>query len=217
MMMSVRLYMVIGVEIISLALAGCLSLPHEERPIHTFVLSRDISTGKAVIPEGKPKAGTLVVSVPVAQAGFDTPRMAYTQRPYEVSYYATHQWADSPPRMLTPILIQALEQTGDWRAVVPMPTSLRGDHRVEIDQLALAQDFLRKPSQVRVTLRLQVIKLPEYLVLGTSLFDVVEEAMTDDAYGGAVAANRAVERLVKEVAGWLNRCVSGDQGGGCSR
>jgi len=98
-----------------------------------------------------------------------------------------------------------------------MPTSVRGDYRMDIDQVALVQEFLQKPSQVRVALRVQIIKLPEYLVLGTRLFDVAEEAPNDDAYGGVVAANRGVERLVKEVAGWLSSCVSGGQGTGCSR
>lgn len=216
-MLPVRLYTVMGIGIVALALAGCLSLPHEEQQSQTFFLSLDRSAGGASIPEVQPKAGILVVNVPVAQPGFDTPRMAYTQRPYEVSYYATHQWADPPARMLTPVLIQALEQTGYWRAIVPMPTSVRGDHRVDIDQLELVQIFLQKPSQVRIALRVQVVKLPEYLVLGTRLFDAVETASTDDAYGGAVAANRAVERLVQEIAGWLSGCVSGGQGSGCSR
>ena len=215
--MPVRLYSLMGIGIVSLALAGCLSLPREEQPIHTFFLSLDRMAGGAPIPGGKPGAGVLLVNVPTAQPGFDTPRMAYTQRPYEVSYYATHQWADPPARMLTPLLVQALEQTSYWRAVTTMPTSVRGDHRVDIDQLELVQTFLQKPSQVRLALRLQVIKLPEYLVLGTRLFDVAEVASTDDAYGGAVAANRAAERLVKDVAGWLNGCVSGGQGSGCSR
>jgi cholesterol transport system auxiliary component len=216
-MLPVRLYTVMGIGVVALALAGCLSLPRDEQQTQTFFLSLDRSAGGASIVEAKPKAGILVVNVPVAQPGFDTQRMAYTQRPYEVSYYAIHQWADSPARMLMTVLIQALEQTGDWRAIVPMPTSVRGDHRVEIDQLALVQDFLQKPSQLHLTLRVQLIKLPEHLVLGTRLFDVVEVASTDDAYGGAVAANRAADKLLREVAGWLSGCVAGSQGSGCSR
>lgn len=213
----VWLYRSMGIGIVSIALAGCLSLSREERPLHTFTLNLGSSAGGTTASAGKPGAGILVVNVPVGQPGFDTPRMAYMQRPYEVSYYATHQWADPPARMLTPLLVQVLEQASYWRAVVPMPTSVRGDYRMDIDQVALVQDFLQKPSQVRVALRIQIIKLPEYLVLGTRLFDVAEEAPNDDAYGGVVAANRGVERLVKEVAGWLSGCVSGSQGTGCSR
>ena len=214
---QVRLSTLMGIGIVALTLAGCVSLPREERPIHTFILSLDRSAVGAPDLAGKPGAGVLVVGVPMAQPGFDTPRMAYMQRPYEIRYYATHQWADSPARMLSPILVQALEQTGSWKDIAPIPTSVRGDHRVEIDQLTLVQDFLQKPSQARLSLRVQVIKLPEYLVLGTRLFDVEEVALTEDAYGGAVAANRAVERLMKDIAGWLSGCVSGGQGSGCSR
>jgi cholesterol transport system auxiliary component len=206
-----------GIGCVALALAGCLSLSHDTHQIQTFFLSLDRSAGGTAISEVRPKAGTLVVNVPVAQPGFDGPHMAYMQRPYEVSYYATHQWADSPARMLTTVLVQALEQTGYWRAIVPMPTSVRGDHRVEIDQLELVQTFLQKPSQVHLALRVQVIKLPEHLVLGTRLFDAAEVASTDDAYGGAVAANRAADKLVREVADWLSGCVSGSQGSGCAR
>ncbi len=215
--MQVRLYRLMGIGIVLLALAGCLSLPREERPIHTFILDLGSPARGAALSEGKPGAGILVVNVPVARPGFETPRMAYTQRPYEMSYYATHQWADPPARMMIPLLVQVLEQTGAWRAIVPMPTSVRGDYRVDIDQVELIQTFLQKPSQMRVALRMQIIKLPDYLVLGTRLFDVVEEAASEDAYGGAVAANLAVNRLVKEVAGWLSGCVSGVQVSGCSR
>lgn len=216
-MLPVRLCRAMGIGIVALTLTGCLSLPRDEQQTRTFLLSLDRPAGGGSVPEVKPRAGILVVNVPVAQPGFETQRMAYTQRPYEVSYYATHQWADSPARMVTPLLIQALEQTGHWRAIIPMPTSVRGDHRVEIDQLELVQNFRQKPSQVRLALRVQVIKLPEFLVLGTRLFDAAEAAATDDAYGGAVAANRAVERLMKEIAGWLSGCVSDGQGSGCSR
>lgn len=215
--MLVRLCAVIGMAMVSLTLSGCLSLSREERPIHTFLLSGDNSAWVAAAPVGKPGVGILVVNLPVAQPGFGTPRMAYQQRPYEVSYYATHQWAEQPARMLTPLLVQALERTGHWRAIVPMPTSVRGDHRVDIDQLVLVQGFLQKPSQVRFALRAQVIKMFEHQVLGTRVFEVIEDATSDDAYGGAVAANRAVAKLLKEVGGWLSDCVSGSQSAGCSR
>lgn len=217
MMMAARFYQVMGVGMVSLALAGCVFFPSDARPIYTFLLSLDSSAGKAPSPEGKPGTGILVVNVPVAQPGFETPQMAYRQRLYEVSYYSAHQWAAPPSQMLSPLLVQALERTGYWRAVVSMPTAVRGDHRVDIDQVELIQDFLQKPSQVRVMLRMQIVKLPDHLVLGTRLFDVAEEAASDDAYGGAVAASKAVERLVKEVAVWLGGCASGSQGLGCPR
>ncbi len=75
--------------------------------------------------------------------------------------------------------------------------------------------FSAEPSPVRIALRIQMIKLPDYLVLATRLFNAVEEASTEDAYGGAVAANQAANKLVSEVAGWLSGCVSVGQRTGC--
>ena len=119
--MWVRLHAMIGMWAVSLALFGCVSLSREEQPVHTFILSLGSSSGGAAIPEGKPGAGILVVNVPVAQPGFDTPRMAYTQRPYEVSYYATHQWADPPARMLIGLPSAACRLSGSRPAFSMLP------------------------------------------------------------------------------------------------
>jgi cholesterol transport system auxiliary component len=206
-MMPVRLYRVMGVGIVALALAGCLSLPREEQQIQTFFLSLDRSAGGASISEVQPKAGILVVNVPVAQPGFDTPRMAYTQRPYEVSYYATHQWADPPARMLVPLLVRSLETTGLWRAVVPWPTTVRGDYRLDTSSLVLQQEFLQQPSRTRVLLRAQLVEMKEQRVMCARTFEALEPAPSDDAYGGVLAANRAVAKVLQAVEVWMKSCL----------
>jgi cholesterol transport system auxiliary component len=205
--MHVRLYRLTGVGIVSLALAGCLSLPREERPIQTFILSLDSSAGGTAIPEVRLGAGILVVNAPVAQPGFDTTRMAYTQRLYEVSYYATHQWADSPARMLAPLLVRSLETTGLWRAVVSVPTAVRGDYRLDISSLVLQQEFLTQPSRTHVLLRAQLVEMKEQRVMGARTFEALEPAPSDDAYGGVLAANHAVAKVLQAVEDWIKSCL----------
>jgi cholesterol transport system auxiliary component len=141
--------------------------------------------------------------------------MAYIQRPYEIGYYATHQWAETPPRMLHPLLVRALEQTGAWRAVTPMPTSVRGDYRLDLDQMVLVQEFLQRPSRILVSLRAQLVTLPSYQVIGVRRFESSQPAPTDDAYGGAVGANKAVQALLKDLGNWLAGCAAAHQGGSC--
>jgi cholesterol transport system auxiliary component len=196
------------------ALAGCLSIPHETRDtVHTFVLALD--SQNADRPPVKPGAGVLVVNMPQARPGFESPNIAYMQRPYEIGYYATHQWAETPPRMLHPLLVQTFERTGVWRAVVAMPTSVRGDLRLDLDQVVLVQEFLQRPSRVLVSLRAQLLALPSYQVIGGRHFEATEPAPTDDAYGGAVAANRAAQALVKDLGDWLAGCVHPRQSAAC--
>ena len=211
----VRLTRMLTVGGLCLALAGCLSVPHNpQEPVHTFVLTPENLTG-AADPQAKSGAGVLVVNVPQAQPGFESSGMAYIQRPYEISYYATHQWAETPSRMLQPLLVRTFERTGVWRAVMAMPTSVRGDDRLDVDQVVLVQEFLQRPSRVLVSLRAQLILLPSYQVIGVRRFEASEAAPTDDAYGGAMAANRALQVLLKDLGDWLAGCADSRQGGSC--
>lgn len=197
-------------------LAGCFSVPRETREtVHTFVLTLDAQSNGADAPPAKPGAGLLVVNVPQAQPGFESPNMAYVQRPYEIGYYAAHQWAEAPSRMLQPLLVRTLERTGVWRAVMAMPTSVRGDVRLDLDQVVLVQEFLQRPSRVLVSLRAQLIAMPSYQVVGIRRFEMSEPAPTDDAYGGAVAANRALQILLKDLGDWAAGCVNARPAGAC--
>ncbi len=190
-------------------LAGCLSPRSPEGPIHTFVLAGSGSASDGNQAGTKRDAqGTLLVGVPRAEPGFDTPRMAYLSRPFELSYYATNQWADTPAHMVVALLVQSLERSGTWRAVVPAPSSVKADYRLDVQGLTLLQEFTQRPSQVRVALRLQLVALGEQKILGTKRFELTEPAPSEDAYGGVSAANRAVSRLLDQAAAWVSSCVS---------
>jgi cholesterol transport system auxiliary component len=149
---------------------------------------------------GRTDRATLLVSVPKPQPGFDTPRMAYLLRPHELSYYAFNQWADTPSRMLAPLLVQAMEMTGLWRAVVQAPSTVRAEFRLDCDNLVLEQQFF-SASRVRLALRAQLIDVKRQSVMDARDFEVFEDAPSD-AYGGVIAANRATARLLAGVVEW---------------
>jgi cholesterol transport system auxiliary component len=88
------------------------------------------------------------------------------ERPYEVNYYATNVWVDTPPRMLAPLLLQSLERMSLWRVVVPMPTAARGDYRLDISGLVVQQEFLQRPSGTRIRLRAQLTETKEQRIMG---------------------------------------------------
>lgn len=175
--------------------------------VNTYLLSLDTMPEVA---QTRVRQGTLLVAVPRARAGFDTQRMGYMLRPHELLYFATSQWADTPTRMLAPLLARVLEQSGQWEAVAQMPTSVRGNYRVDLDDLALRQEFLDRPSQVRLQAHVQLIDLQRQCVLATRHFEVLASAPSDDPYGGVLAANQAVANLLEDLVGWLGRSVTED-------
>jgi cholesterol transport system auxiliary component len=194
-----------ALAILALTASGCLSSRSESQPAHTYRLSLDperIQARPADI-----NGPILQVSLPLAEPGFETPRMVYVKRLYELEHYALNQWADPPARMFAPLMVQALGRTGSWRAVVPVPGSIRGDFRLDSYGFSLQQEFMQDRSLVRVTLRAQLIELKESRLVGTRAFEAVEKAQSDDAYGGVVAANRAIATLLDDLASWLRECT----------
>lgn len=142
----------------------------------------------------------LEVAGPRAWPGFDTTQMIYVQRPYELDRFATNQWVDTPSRMLAPLLVRALEQTGSFKAVVPSPSVVPADVRVDVELIRLQQNFATRPSRVELTLRVQLIDVRAKRVLAARSFDEAENAPTDDPYGGVIAANLALQRVLEQVA-----------------
>lgn len=197
-------------SLLVVGLAACSLLPTgKNAPLHTYLLSLDTSPVNPAVASNETGKATLLVNLPQARAGFDTPRMAYLRRPHAVDYYANNQWADTPARLLAPLLVQAMEKTGCWRVVVPMPAAVQGNYRLDTEILHLQQEFLSQPSRVRLTLRVQLVELRGQSVIAARPFEMLEDAPSEDAYGGVIAANRAAGKLLEQVADWVATQMNG--------
>jgi cholesterol transport system auxiliary component len=203
--MKLWIIQTVACVLLVLTAAGCLSSRSESQPAHTYRLSLDPERTQA--RPADINGPILMVSQPLAEPGFETPRMVYVKRLYELEHYALNQWADTPARMFASLMVQALGRTGSWRAVVPVPGSIRGDFRLDSYGFSLQQEFMQDPSRVRVTVRAQLIEMKESRLVGTRAFEAVEKAQSDDAYGGVVAANRAIATLLDDLASWLRECT----------
>ena len=191
--------------LLALTAAGCLSPRTDSAEIHTYQLGLDGQSSE-VRPEWI-DGPVLLVSPPQAEPGFDTQRMVYVKRPHELEYFSINQWADTPVRMFAPLMVHVLNRSGAWHAVIPLPSSISGDYRLDTYGFQLQQEFLQQPSRVRVTARLQLVDLKESTILATRVFETVENAPSENAYGGVLAANRAVAGLLDQIVSWLQQCV----------
>jgi cholesterol transport system auxiliary component len=191
--------------LVVLAVSGCISFRGGSEAVHTYQLSRE--GGQREVHAADGNSPVVQLSPPQAEPGFETPRMVYLKRPYELEYFATNLWADTPASMLTPLLVQSLTQSGIWRDVVLLPSSVPGDYRLDIYGFALQQEFLQQPSRVRVTALAQLVDLRQSTILGMQRFEAIEPAPSENAYGGVIAANRAVALLLDQITVWLRECV----------
>ena len=185
----------------TLLLAGCsgLQAPKIEK-LHTYTLD-----ARAPVKTAQTKWDwVLSVSMPRARTGFDTKKMAYLRQPHELEYFAVNRWADTPARMLAPLLVQTLEP--GFRAVVQAPGAVPANVRLDTELIRLQQDFSTQPSKVQLTLRVQLVDVTDQRVLAVKLLDETENAASEDAYGGVIAANRALQRVLDQLPEF---CING--------
>jgi len=186
-------------------LGGCASalFPQPAPPPMRFTLADDTRPADVQAPSAPSPAAsgpTLIVSVPRAAAGFDTSKIVYLRRPLEIEYFAYSQWVETPPNMLAPLMVRAIERTGAFHAVLRAPTSATGQLRLDTELIRIQQDFSARPSHVTLTLRAVLIDTATREVVASREFDANVQSPSDDPYGGVIAAQRATGQVLAELA-----------------
>ena len=143
---------------------------------------------------------TLIVSPPHAAAGFDSQRIMYMRKADQLEYFAHNQWVDTPARMLSPLIVAAIESSGAFRAVVNTPSPAAGELRLDTEVLRLQQEFAGTPSQSRFSLRAYLVDSATRQVIASRQFEATIPAASEDPHGGVVAANRAVQSVLAGLA-----------------
>jgi cholesterol transport system auxiliary component len=185
-----------ALALVAILISGCAGMPPlgSEAPT-TFLL--DARSGERSVRAKRD--AVLAVGVPRARAGYDSAQIAFIRRPYELEYFTKSRWADTPARMLAPLFTLAVDQSGSFRTVVQAPSSVPADVRLDTELVRLQQDFGTQPSRVELALRAQLIDLRSNRVLAEMQFEEVETAPSEDAYGGVIAANRALQRMLARL------------------
>lgn len=142
----------------------------------------------------------LLVSSIEASPVYNTNQMAYTTKPYEVKYYSKNVWAETPPQMLQPLIIQTLHDTDYFHSVNSYPSIGNYDYLLNVQILELLQKFSGNTSYISLKIRVQIIDAKTSRVMGSKELSVNEPAVQNTPYGGVVAANRATSRMLAELA-----------------
>jgi cholesterol transport system auxiliary component len=156
-------------------------------------------------------APTLIVSIPRAATGFGSSQIVYIRRPHTFEYFRNSQWVDTPAGMISPLIVSALERSGHFSAVIQAPTSATGQLRLDVEIVRLQHEFLTLPSQVRFTLRAHLIDTTTRRVVGWREFEAIVPSSSEDPYGGVLAANRAVAKVIAELAAFCGKTAQNFQ------
>ena len=191
---------------LALALAACSVLPRSE-PVIIDRYTLDMPAWRAQAADVD--APVLLVTRPLARVELDTPRMAYREQDYQLQYFARSRWVDTPAQLLLPGLVEALEASGMFVAVVRVGSAAQPDLRLAVELMEFSQDFRVAPSEFQLRLRLQLVDLETRAVLANRLFSTRAVAPERSPRGVAVAANTAWQALLPELVAFCADSLAG--------
>lgn len=179
----------------ALLAAGC-----SFTPVEVEVRQALIDQVPAQVAQGTQRRGTLVVLVPETAAPYDTTRIAYATAPHEIGYYAHIEWAQSPARMLQPLIARTMRATHAFAAVEIPPYLDRYRYTLHTEIRELRLDFGAAPPVARLALHARLADEGSRRTLIDR--DVTAEApiaaRTPEA--GIAAANAATAKALGDLA-----------------
>lgn len=193
--------------LVLLAVGACSAFRPSTTPPPAFYSLDNAQNGSAARTGLPCSTLTLIVNPSHAAAGFDSQRMIYLREPHKLEYFAHSEWVDPPARMLGPLLVSAIENTGAFHAVALTPGAATGDLRLDTELIRLQHEFQTHPSRVRFTLRAYLVQERTRRVLAKQEFDGYANAASEDPYGGVMAANHALQLVLQDLSSFVAKAA----------
>ena len=178
----------------ALSLSGCLS-PVKTDPVNTY----EITTVPSHIPVSRMRSTTLLVTQPDTSPAYNTANMAYSMRPYQLSYFSQNRWSETPSQMLLPLIVQTLQNTHYFHAVVTPPFSGRYSYVLSTQITKLQLDYTHRPALLRLAINAQITSTMSNQIIAAKQFSVTEPIRQGTPYSGVFAANKATAKLLTQL------------------
>lgn len=146
-----------------------------------------------------PHATSILVTEPVAVAGYETEKMLYIKETFSLKSFANNAWVASPATMLYPLIIESLQASGRFGVVANTLYTEPVEYRLDTQLLKLQQNFQHKPSTLELSVKIVLTDVKEQKILVSRIFSESIPCTQDTPLGGVIAANRATEALTARI------------------
>jgi cholesterol transport system auxiliary component len=183
-----------------LTLAGCASLIVATPPGHLYRLSAD-----GAFPATLPRVtAQLLVDLPQAPAGIDTTRVALSNSPLSLDYYADSEWTDRAPALVQSALLASFENSKSITAIDRESTGLRADFvlKTEIRHFEAVGDGSGTPPTVWVAMIARLVAMPQREIIAQASFERRVPAAAIEVPAVVAAFNAAADAVIKDIVVW---------------
>lgn len=153
----------------------------------------------------------LLVDRPSANAGIDTERIAISETPTSLDYFAKVAWVDRAPAMVVGLLVESFENTGKIVSVGRQISGLRANYvlQPEIREFR-AERWPGEPYRVRVRIGVKLVRFPQRTIIGGESFEQVVPVRGEGFAAVVQAWDDALGGVMKQAVEWTLRAGDRD-------
>ncbi len=185
------------------SLAGCASLLGLPPPPHLYRI-----TPKSTYPASLPHLLTqILIDVPLAPAGLDSPRIALSRSAVSVDYFADSEWTERVPLLVQTALLQSFENSGAIAAIDRESIGLRADFilKTEIRHFEAVYTSPNGAPEAWVAITARLVNSAGRDIVAHASFERREKAAANDIGQIVLAFDEALGAVMAEIVVWTVR------------
>lgn len=188
-------YLLLAIGMLFFSACSVLSPVQPKEPTK-YMLSRT----PACVPVKRTHHKIMLVSVPETRPVYNTNQMAYTLRPYQMAYFSRNEWAETPTQMLHPLLVQTLQNTHYFQAVMVPPYTGRYEYMLNTQLLEFKEDYTQRVPVFVMKVNAQLYKIATNQIYAARQFTTTIVMPQNSPYGGVYAANAATANILEQIS-----------------
>ena len=153
----------------------------------------------------------LLVTVPQSTAALDSIRIALTQSPTTLEYYADAAWTDYAPQLLQSMLVETLERSGLFAAVARSSVNLRADETLNSDLRHFEAEIRGGATQARVEIDFKLVRINGEIAAEKD-FVATAPASSNAVPAVVEAIDNATHQVFSQVGPWVAASLAPGQG-----
>ncbi len=122
-----------------------------------------------------------------------------------VSYFSGVAWGDRLPRLFQARLVEALANSGAFRAILTNQDRVSGDMSLAIEIRDFEVETLAGGSEAVIDVYVKLVDERNNSVVTTKRFQERSRATSEDVGAGIQALNSAFQKVALEIVAWVSR------------
>ena len=145
----------------------------------------------------------LVVEKPVTSGSLATQRVALTQDPMQIEYFANARWSEAAPQLIQTLLVESFENSNKIVAVGRQAIGLRSDFNLKSELREFQAEYGGdKVPTVRVRINAKIIRQARRQIIASRTFEKQVKAKGSSMAAVIRAFDNASGKILKRIVGW---------------